>query len=614
VVARVTSGPTSAVGATLCLLGIAVVTACVGLYFVSRQRGPFIFLDELAYERMAQAFAHTGRIGLLGKTGLSYSPLYSIVISPIYAFTSSALTAYEWVKRTNVVLMSLSVFPIYGIARFVLSRRLSLGVAALAMAAPLMWYAGLVMSENLAYPLFLVAVYAMLRALREPRPVNDAVLLLAIGVASTARLQQIVLVPAAVTAIVLVSLFSGQGRRTRSLARALARHWLLVGAAAVGLLGVLLQRAANAGALPLSGRYANVGMAHPSAIRIAKLYVEHLAGLDLAVGVVPFAGSLLAAYALMRFGFPRAELVYGAVALSVACWVLLLVAYDAAAFDATTSVVGAADIPRIHERYLIYLVPLFLVGLVAVLRCRRRIAPSGYVAAAAVAAVLPLTIPFGLVINNSVVGDSFTMELFSNTASVYVAIDHAKLAAFGFAGVLASSLIVAAWRPRRRPFLAAVPAIVATVIAFVVVSRLVIQSFEAAAAGAVDSGVGSHPQWVDQAVGPRPVVLVTIGGVQTGSLETAFFNLSIDRAYHICSRPGLSPDFGDHEASPDSNGALQDIEGGSGTIVAPLAVVPESFHVAGQVIASDDRAGLVLVAPASDTLVVPPGGATVACS
>src|SRR5215469_9687720 len=76
---RAVRGPTSPLGSALCLLGIAVIAIAVYADLVSRQPGPFVFLDELAYERMAAGFAHTGHIGLLGKAGLSYSPLYAIV-------------------------------------------------------------------------------------------------------------------------------------------------------------------------------------------------------------------------------------------------------------------------------------------------------------------------------------------------------------------------------------------------------------------------------------------------------------------------------------------------------------------------------------------------------
>ncbi len=125
-------------------------------------------MDELGYEQMARSFARTGHFALLGQRGLAYSPLYPIVLSPIYALTSSMHTAYEWAKVENAVLVSLSVFPVYAIARSVLPRGRSLAVAGLSLLAPLMLYSGFEMSESLAYPLCLVAFWTMLRAVRRP--------------------------------------------------------------------------------------------------------------------------------------------------------------------------------------------------------------------------------------------------------------------------------------------------------------------------------------------------------------------------------------------------------------------------------------------------------------
>ena len=110
--------PTAATAAAL--VGLAAVSAALRTILARQVHGPFVFMDELGYERMAQSFAHTGHLALFGKGGLAYSPLYPIVLSPIYALTSSAQTAYEWAKVVNAVLMSLAVFPVYGIARSVL--------------------------------------------------------------------------------------------------------------------------------------------------------------------------------------------------------------------------------------------------------------------------------------------------------------------------------------------------------------------------------------------------------------------------------------------------------------------------------------------------------------
>src|SRR5438552_196834 len=98
---------------------------------------------------LAQSLGQTGHLALFGKQGLSLSPLYSVVLAPIYALGASAPTAYEWIKIVNALLMSLSIVPIYMIARFVLPRRASLVVTGLSALAPLMYYSALVMSENL---------------------------------------------------------------------------------------------------------------------------------------------------------------------------------------------------------------------------------------------------------------------------------------------------------------------------------------------------------------------------------------------------------------------------------------------------------------------------------
>ena len=233
-----------------------------------------------------------------------------------------------------------------------------------------------------------------------------------------------------------------------------------------------------------------------------------------------------------------------------------------------------------------------------------------YVLAAAVAAVLPATIPFGLVVNNTIVADSFAMELFAKAGEIYVPIAHAKLNAVVLAALLASSLVIAAWRPARWPYAPALPAVAATVVAFLLVAHLVRENFWSASRGAVTAGVPGTRDWVDRAVGHAHVVLVgTQGGL--GDFETVFFNLSIDRVYSTCG-PILGTQFGEHHVAVDpATGALEDTQGG--TIVAPYAVVPRALGVAGREVADNGAAGLVLVAPSTQALVIPDGARASLC-
>ena len=552
-------------------------------------------MDELGYARMAQSFANTDHFSLFGKGGLAYSPLYPVVLSPIYAFTSSVQTAYELAKVVNAVLMSLAAFPVYGIARSVLDRPRALGVAALSLAAPLMFYTGVEMSENLAYPLALLAIWAMLGAIREPGLGNDALMLGAIALACAARLQLVALFPAVVTAILVVALVRpaepGQGR-LRSVARAVSAHRLVFASVAVALVAVLVRTVQNGGALPLAGRYSNVGSAHANPLRVLEIAFHHLAELDLALGVVPFVGALIAAYALVRFGFPRRALVFGAVATATTVWLLLEVAFDAAAFDTGSATAHptqlAATLPRIHERYLIYLVPLFLVALVAALRAvRPRVPVWAILGAALVAALLPVAIPFREVINTSVVADTFGLEVFATVVhGALTAVSHATLVAVISASVLAFGSLYAFLRPR--PSFA----IVLTLLAFFVLSDFVRIRLIGTANG-FTAPQPARRDWVDRVVGNGSVALIGAPGAsRLALLDAAAANESIARVYDVCDQ-AFGSDFGEQELAAGSS------------IRARFVVVPASLRVSGRVLARDPEGKLVLVAPTNGAVRIP---------
>jgi hypothetical protein len=585
--------PTAAIAAAL--IGLAAVAAALHAFLVGWVHGPFVFMDELGYERMAQSFARTGHFSLFGKGGLAYSPLYPVVLSPIYALTSSMHTAYEWAKVENAVLLSLSVFPVYGIARFVLPRGRSLGVAALSLLAPLMLYSGFEMSESLAYPLCLLAVWTMLRAVRRPGVGSDALMLAAILLATVARLQLLVLVPAALTAVLLAAFARPEPAegRLHALRRSISEHRLLfwiVGAALVLGLG---RAAMNGGNLPLAGRYANVGTAHASWGRVVELFFQHLAELDWAVGVIPFAAALLAGIALVRFGFPRNALVFASVAVASTFWLLLEVALDAAAFDSTnghpSSTSAFTDLPRIHERYLIYLVPFFLVALFATIGLRRPGFPAlrHLVGAAGVAALLPALIPFGTVVNGTSAIDSFALQLFGMTRhGQTVPIAHATTLIVALSALLAVLYLLAVTR-----LLPPASAVMITVLVFLGLSVLEVGKQVTPIAQA-QLGVPAHADWVDRAVGSRATVTLVGGaGVPRAALrETAFWNGSIARVYYACSA-AFGPDFGEQPVHEP--------------IAARYAVVPASVRVQGVVLARDPAGKLVLVAPVGGTLRVP---------
>jgi hypothetical protein len=580
----------SARGALLCLIGIAALSTALRVALLTRIHAPTVFMDELGYQRLAQSLGQHGRLALFDKEGLSDSPLYSAVLAPIYALGASAPTAYQWIKIVNAVLLSLSLFPIYKIARFVLARRSSLLVATLAALAPLMNYSAFVMSENLAYPLFLMAVWAMLAAVRDPGPRTDAVLLVAIVFASAARIQQVALFPAALTAVVLAALL-GRERHgmssTRSVVRSLEQHWLLIATGVALCAFVGIAALAGHGVFSLTGVYSSVGTGGvPNPWRVLELTVQHLAGLDFALGVFPFVGALVAAYVFFRYRAERAHVVFASVALAVTAWLLLEIGLFADFLLRDSQ----ANLPRLHERYLVYLVPLFLVALLAAVRIPESKASARvYLAAATPAVLLPALIPFRDVINISSVVDSFGLQLVARAeGGTVVPIPHVTVAAVWLAATFA--LIYVVVRNRMRGVVAL------ALFVSILVSAVVRTRIEASAMSARSVLPVQHPDWVDRAKPAGDVILITGAGEPTAALETAFNNLSIARLYYICNRT-FGGEFGEQQISIDKAGRLRDQ---SGYVSAPYAVVPTELGVGGRVVAQNTRGQQVMVAPVND--------------
>jgi hypothetical protein len=414
-------------------------------------------------------------------------------------------------------------------------------------------------------------------------------------------------VPASLTAVLLVALLEQERteRRAQAILRAIWGHRLLFGTAAAALVAVLVRRAMNGGYLPLAGRYANIGTVHASPVRVLELFVQHLAELDFAVGVIPFAAALLAGYALFRFGLPRGPLIFASVALATTFWILLGVAFAAAEFDSTTlhpqPGPGPSDLPRIHERYLIYVIPLFLVALFVVLPLLRgRIPLSHHIAIAAGTAALPAVIPLGTVINNTNGVDTFALQIFAKHLSGRVIpVAHATVLILALSALAAFVYLCAAFQPL--PVLAV--GMTAVAFAGLSVFELGRQTDRIRPAAL---GLPAHANWVDRVVGSHgDVALVAGGGVRPLPLEeTAFANTSITRVYRSCGVV-FGSDFGEQRVRLEGTSPI--LHSPAGALRTRYAVVPASFHAPGRVLARDPKGKLVLLAPSGGALSVPPG-------
>src|SRR5262249_32640357 len=156
--------------------------------------------------------------------------------------------------------------------------------------APLMLYTSLEMSENAAYPLALCTFWAILVTIRSPSWAHDLLVIGCCALATLARLQLVVLLPAAFIAIVLEAFITSRGWRAGG-RRAFKGRPVLV-TANVGAALLALAAIARTSILSLAGQYSEQRvLPRPSPWAFAKLVADHLAGIDLALGIIPFAGT-----------------------------------------------------------------------------------------------------------------------------------------------------------------------------------------------------------------------------------------------------------------------------------------------------------------------------------
>src|SRR6266550_2469286 len=140
------------------------------VYHFLQSRGhatPTVFNDELLYSKLSQSIAAGHGLSIRGEHFFFPAPLAPLVQSPAWLL-SSMPDAYVAAKLLNAAVMSAAVFPAYWLARRVVRPSSALVTAAAAVATPGMLYHGYLMSEALAYPIFLCTVAVLARAVAEP--------------------------------------------------------------------------------------------------------------------------------------------------------------------------------------------------------------------------------------------------------------------------------------------------------------------------------------------------------------------------------------------------------------------------------------------------------------
>ena len=261
---------------------------------------PFIMVDELIYSELARSLADSRELLVRDVPSRGYGIVYPALISPAYAVFERLTDAYAAVKTLNALVMSLAAIPAYLLARRVVGQGLSLLAAVLAVSLPSLVYTGSVMTENAFYPVFSRPRLLLTLVLERPTVARQVALLLAVGRRGCdARAGRAFSSPRCSPHRCSSRCF--RRRRPASRAPAVSR-----GSTRVVLGGRPRRRRRAARARPLALRSPR-RVQHRRRVRLrpgrgASLPLYHVAELDLYLGVVPVAATivLVGALALSR--------------------------------------------------------------------------------------------------------------------------------------------------------------------------------------------------------------------------------------------------------------------------------------------------------------------------
>lgn len=541
------------------------VAVAVQLALALRVTSPWIMVDEIDYSDMARSFAQTGHFLIRG-VHANYGVVYPLLLSPVYRAIGPMADVYRWSQVVNALLICSAVVPAYLLARRVVRPHAALVAAALSVAIPSTAYAGTIMTENVFYPIFLWLALALVAALERPTLLRQLLLLAACALAFVTRAQTVAIVVAVLTApLVLAWIERGRPQRLKSFA---PLYGIVAGAA---VLLVVVEVARGHSPAAILGNYSVTSNGGYRPWPAFEWIVLHLAELDLAVFVLPFA-ALIVLVANARH-LDRNLRVFAAASTALGVWLTLEVGVFASRYS-----------QRIEERNLFYLMPLLLIALIAWIERGQPLPPRASVAAAGVAAALPGAIPFAHLFNITAQSDTIGLQPWWFLGNAWTGRHGVGVVAVLLSLALAGCFL---WLPRR--YAPLLPALVAT--GFVMTwlpLELWTHSFPRLASSAYAQGVGTKEKsWIDRAVGRNAHVgVIFAGGNQLSVFENEFWNRSVDHVYGLGARlPGDMPEI---QTSVDPT------TGRLAGVTERYVLAPSSVQLVGTRLAEDSSKGLVL--------------------
>lgn len=552
----------------------AVVHVLAGLQLSA----PWITPDELIYAELAKSIADGSLPAVRGEATLGYGLVYPLTIAPAWALFDDPAHAYVAAKVINAIVMSLVAIPAFFLARRFVSVRSAVVVGALSAFIPSLLLSGTLLIEVVLYPVFLLALLGMVRALQEPTRRNQLLAVAGIVLACLTKPLSVVLVPAYVLAVVHLGLLDRRsGGSLRGRVRQHSTVLAILGAgAAVAILAPLARGKPDA----LLGVY-GVVLGNIDISGMLVWFVWHLAGLDLYAAVIPFAASLtLIALTAVRDVDARVREF-----AALAVWTIGGTLAAIAAYSSKPLAGAAGYVPteaRLHERNMFVLVPILLLGLALFLE-RKRPGPRWLrVGCLTVALVLPVLLPLERLLYNASFQALVVIPWTAGGAERLWPLTFLPLAVLVAWVLLGSSDRMAprSWR--------------VVILALAVTTLAAHASMTHPNGGASSTlGIGYETRWIDRAV-PEGAV-VTALWVAPGTDDDAdaghrtiwmseFFNRSVGEVVEV-GRP--MPYELPHREGAIRDGVLRDVDGVP--ISAQYLLAPCWVVVDGDVVAGDRR-------------------------
>lgn len=565
-------------------LVVLVAVSTVARYLLAREvAAPFIFQDELLYSELAKSLGTTGHFAMRGVPGLyAIGPVYPALVSPAYALFDSIPHAYSAVKAINALLMSLAAVPAYLIARRLVPPWPALLAAALAVAIPDLLLSGNVMTENAFYPLFLLWVYLLVLMLERPTILNQVGVLAVLLVIYETRSQAVALVPALVTALVLMiagETWVAEDRRRAFVTRARS-YWLtwallVVGAVLYVLVEIVLRGQTVNGSLLKS--YSVLGDVNYTVGGVAKWFLYHVAELDIVTGVLPLAAFIVVLVAACRRDVGSTALrAFAAASLAASFWILLVVAAFA----------SSPYSHRLEERNAFYVMPLLLIALIVWagrLAGRLRLAT---IAGAAIAAALTGLIPITDFFNVNAVTDAV------GVLALWAPQLHRGIPLHWVTPIIVAAAVVVAIAFVLLPARFALAAPLLVLLFLAVVNREANFLVTDAGTSSRNGGIHVAENWIDQAAGPNGTVtfLFTNARPPQTLWLNEFFNRSIGPVYNFAGAVDSLPQA--TVVPSPKNGVL--LVAGTTPLRAQYVLTDTSQFLHGAPVAEDEESGMKL--------------------